>query len=180
VLAFAALDLGRYFTHLALHRVPPLWRLHRVHHSDVDYDCTTSLRFHPLESIVTIAVQLALVAALGAPPIAVLVYEIATVSFSLFSHGNLRIPARVERWLRWVVVTPDLHRVHHSAAVDESNANFASVLPWWDRLFRTYRAQPALGHDAMTIGLEDVRDARTRSFGWVLMAPFEQRRAVTT
>ena len=180
LLAFLALDFARYAMHMALHRIGPLWRLHRVHHSDVDYDSTTSLRFHPLEAVVTVGAQLAAVVALGAPVVAVLAYEMASVLITFFSHGNVRIPERLDRALRWFVVTPDLHRVHHSAIVDESNANFSSVLPWWDHALRTYRAQPALGHEAMEIGLADVRDARARSFRWLIAAPFAMRSAAPT
>lgn len=180
VVSFVVLDFTRYAVHFALHRMAPLWRLHRVHHSDIDYDCTTALRFHPLEAIVTVGVQLGVVAALGAPPIAVLACEVVTAFAAMFSHANLRVPERIDRWLRWFVVTPDMHRVHHSADAGESNTNFASVLPWWDRVFRTYRANPTLGHDAMQIGLAEVRDARARSFGWLLTAPFTLRRALPT
>jgi len=179
-LSFVALDFTRYAAHFALHRFAPLWRLHRVHHSDIDYDCTTALRFHPLEAIVTVGVQVGVVAALGAPPIAVLVSEVVTAFAAMFAHANLRMPEPVDRWLRWLLVTPDMHRVHHSAEAGESNTNFSSVLPWWDHLFGTYRAQPALGHDAMQIGLAEVRDARARSFGWLLAAPFTPRAALPT
>lgn len=177
-LAFAvsllALDAGRYGLHALLHRVPWLWRLHRVHHSDVDFDCTTALRFHPLEALVTVAVQLALVAAIGAPALAVLAYEVAAAFISLFSHGNVRIARERDGVLRRFVVTPDMHRIHHSATLTESNTNFGSVLPWWDRLFGTYRAEPASGDGDMTIGLADVRDARTRQLGWLLASPFRR------
>lgn len=176
-LSFLAIDAGRYAMHALLHRVPLLWRLHRIHHSDVDFDCSTALRFHPLEGLVTVAVQLALVAALGAPVLAVLAYEVVTSFVSLFSHGNLRLPAAIERRLRRVVVTPGMHRIHHSALLAESNTNYGSVLPWWDRLFATYRAEPAGGHDAMLVGLPDVRDARTRDIRWLLLSPFARAAA---
>ena len=180
VVSFLVLDFTRYAAHFALHRVAPLWRLHRVHHSDIDYDCTTALRFHPLEAIVTVGAQVGVVAALGAPPIAVLVSEIVTAFAAMFTHANLRVPERVDRWLRWMLVTPDMHRVHHSADAVESNTNFSSVLPWWDRAFGTYRAAPALGHDAMQIGLAEVRDARASSLGWLIAAPFTLRAAAPT
>ena len=180
VVSFAVLDFARYAVHFALHRISALWRLHRVHHSDIDYDCTTALRFHPLEAIATVGVQVGVVAALGAPPIAVLVCEVVTAFAAMFAHANLRVPERVDRWLRWVLVTPDMHRVHHSAEAGESSTNFSSVLPWWDYAFGTYRAQPVLGHEAMQIGLAEVRDARTRSFGWLLTAPFTTRTVATT
>jgi sterol desaturase/sphingolipid hydroxylase (fatty acid hydroxylase superfamily) len=173
--AFLALDAGRYGVHALLHRSPWLWRLHRVHHSDTDYDCTTALRFHPLEALVTIGLQIALVALLGAPPLIVLAYELVSGIVSLFSHGNVRLGERVDVVLRLLVVTPDMHRIHHSAVVPESNANFGGVLPWWDWLFGTYRAHPLAGHEAMTIGLADIRDARTEHLGWLLLSPFARR-----
>ena len=180
VVSFVLLDLARYGVHFALHRFAPLWRLHRIHHSDVDYDCTTALRFHPVEALVTVGVQVAVVAALGAPPIAVLACELVTAFAAMFAHANLRVPERLDRWLRLVVVTPDMHRVHHSADAGESNTNFSSVLPWWDRAFGTYRAAPGLGHDAMQIGLAEVRDARASSLGWLIAAPFTLRAAAPT
>jgi sterol desaturase/sphingolipid hydroxylase (fatty acid hydroxylase superfamily) len=170
--AFLLLDAGRYAIHAALHRNRWLWRLHRVHHSDTDYDCTTALRFHPLEALLTIGAQVTLVAVLGAPPLAVLAYEIASAAISLFSHGNVRIGERADRLLRALVVTPDMHRIHHSTVAPEANANYGGVLPWWDRLFRTYRDEPLAGHERMTIGLADVRDLRTEQFGWLLLSPF--------
>ena len=178
--SFVVLDLARYVIHFALHRFAPLWRLHRVHHSDVDYDCTTALRFHPLEAIVTVGLQVGVVAALGAPPVAVLICEVVTAFVAMFAHANLRVPGFVDRRLRWLLVTPDMHRIHHSADAGESSTNFASVLPWWDRWFGTYRAQPALGHDAMQIGLAEVRDARARSLAWLITTPFTSRAAQPT
>lgn len=177
VVAFVAIDAGRYAMHALLHRVPLLWRLHRVHHSDVAFDCSTALRFHPLEGLVTVSAQLALVAALGAPAAAVLAYEVVTAFVSLFSHGNLRLPAAVDRALRHAIVTPGMHRIHHSARLAESGTNYGSVLTCWDRLLRTYRAAPLGDEDAMPIGLADVRDARARDLRWLLAAPFLRNRA---
>jgi sterol desaturase/sphingolipid hydroxylase (fatty acid hydroxylase superfamily) len=172
VVAFLALDAARYGMHMLLHRAPWLWRLHRVHHSDADYDCTTALRFHPLEALVTVGAQLALITLLGAPPLAVLASEVAVAALSLFSHANLRLGPRVDAALRRILVTPDMHRVHHSTLRAESNANYGTVLAWWDRLFGTYRSQPSAGHDAMAIGLPDVRDERVGRLRWLLASPF--------
>ena len=173
-LAFLAIDLGRYATHVLLHRVPWLWRLHRVHHSDMDYDCTTALRFHPLEALLTVGLQIAAVAAIGAAPAAVLAYEALVAIASLFSHGNLSIAPRIDAFLRRFAVTPAMHRIHHSTLRDEADTNFGVVLPWWDRLLGTYRAEPSVPHALMTIGLADVRDARARRFDWLLAAPFRR------
>jgi sterol desaturase/sphingolipid hydroxylase (fatty acid hydroxylase superfamily) len=170
-LALVALDLGRYGQHVLLHRIPLLWRLHRVHHSDLDYDSTTALRFHPLEALFAVTLQLAVVALVGAPPLAVLAYEIASALVGLFSHGNVRLRERTDRLLRSVLVTPDLHRVHHSSLAAESGANYGGVVPWWDRWLGTYRAQPLLGHDRMSIGLVELRDARATQVGWLLASP---------
>jgi sterol desaturase/sphingolipid hydroxylase (fatty acid hydroxylase superfamily) len=168
----ATLDASRYAAHVALHRVPALWRLHRVHHSDRAVDCSTSLRFHPLEALVTAGVQLVVVAALGAPVAAVIVCEAATILVGLFAHGNVRMPARVDAWLRRALVTPDMHRIHHSVDMRESNRNFGVVLSCWDWLFGTYVAQPTQGHDAIVLGLAEIRDARASSLGWLLVSPF--------
>jgi sterol desaturase/sphingolipid hydroxylase (fatty acid hydroxylase superfamily) len=173
VLALAMLDAGRYCQHVLLHRVPLLWRLHRVHHSDPEYDTTTGFRFHPLEGVlVTIPFQLAVVALSGASAASVLVYEALVIVVAPFAHANLRLPRGVDAVLRHFVMTPDLHRVHHSAEPQESDRNFGAVGPWWDRLFRTYIGEPRAGHERMAIGLADVRDRRVRSVRWLLMSPF--------
>lgn len=173
-LAVLALDAGRYGMHVLLHRNRLLWRLHRVHHSDMHFDCTTALRFHPLEAMITVGAHLALVVALGAPVLAVLVYETVSSFMSLFSHGNLALPPRLDALMRSVLVTPDIHRIHHSSKAVESNANFGNILPWWDRLCGTYRAEPQGGVNAMTIGLATVRDSRTSSVAWLLAWPFRR------
>ena len=171
-IALLALDASQYVLHRGLHRVPWLWRLHRVHHSDPEFDCTTALRFHPLEALVTTALQIAFVVALGAPPAAVLVYQVALGAVALFSHGSFALPPRIERVLRRFVVTPDMHRLHHSTRLEESNANFGSILPWWDRLLRTYCPAPTIPGADIPIGIADVRDERTRQFTWLLASPF--------
>ena len=173
VLAVIALDLVIYLQHVMVHAVPILWRLHRVHHADPDFDVTTGLRFHPLEILLSMLIKFTAIIAIGAPVIAVIVFEVLLNATAMFNHGNLRLPAGVDRWLRWFVVTPDMHRVHHSVDMDETNSNYGFNLPWWDRLFGTYRAQPRAGHAAMTIGLHEFRDPRqsTRLPGMLWM-PF--------
>jgi sterol desaturase/sphingolipid hydroxylase (fatty acid hydroxylase superfamily) len=172
LLSLLALDFVRYAQHRLLHRVPLLWRLHRMHHTDVDYDFTTALRFHPLESLFTGAIGVGAVLLLGAPVEAVVLNEILFVAVAFFAHANLRLPPGVDRGLRLALVTPDFHRVHHSALPGETNSNYGSVLPLWDRLLGSYVAQPADGHEAMRIGLAAFRDARHRRIGWMLANPF--------
>ena len=176
LLAFLALDLVIYLQHRAFHAVPVLWRLHRMHHADLEFDASTGLRFHPVEIVLSMALKLAVVAALGAPAAAVLVFEIVLNATSLFNHGNVRLPERVDRVLRLVVVTPDMHRVHHSAVRRETDSNFGFNLPWWDRLFATYRAQPEAGHQAMTIGLECFRSRRELWLDAMLLQPLRRVR----
>jgi sterol desaturase/sphingolipid hydroxylase (fatty acid hydroxylase superfamily) len=153
-LAVTALDLAIYLQHVLFHAVPVLWRLHRMHHADLEFDVTTGARFHPIEILLSMAIKLGVVAALGAPAVAVLLFEVLFNATSMFNHSNVRMPAGLDRVLRWIVVTPDMHRVHHSIVARETNSNFGFNLPWWDRLFGTYREQPAAGHEAMTIGIE--------------------------
>jgi sterol desaturase/sphingolipid hydroxylase (fatty acid hydroxylase superfamily) len=174
VAAFLALDLLRWGMHAAMHRLPVLWRLHRVHHSDLDYDCTIGLRFHPFEGVLTQAVVIAAILALGVSPVAVLLSDLATIALGYVVHGNVGLPPSCDRVLRLVLVTPDVHRVHHSVRVDESQSNFGSVLTWWDRLFGSYRAAPADGQVGMTIGLADLRDPRKLTLPRVLWLPFER------
>jgi len=166
-----ALDLAIYLQHVLFHAVPVLWRLHRVHHADLDFDVTTGVRFHPLEIVLSLGIKIAVVAALGAPAAAVLVFEVLLNATSMFNHGNVRLPAAADRLLRLAVVTPDMHRVHHSIRPEETNSNFGFSLPWWDRLCGTYRAQPAAGHTAMTIGIEQFRDPRELRLDRLLIQP---------
>lgn len=170
--AFVLLDLAIYGQHRLMHAVPALWRLHRMHHADLDFDVTTGARFHPLEILLSLGFKFVVVAALGASPMAVLLFEIALNVTAMFNHGNVRVPAAVEPVLRWLVVTPDTHRVHHSAAPRETDSNFGFNLPWWDRLFRTYTPQPAAGHDGMTIGLGKFRDEKELRLDRMLTQPF--------
>ena len=167
----ALLDLAIYFQHVMFHAVPALWRLHRVHHADLDFDVTTGARFHPIEILISTAVKCAAIAALGAPVISVLVFEILLNATAMFNHANASLPQRLERWLRWLVVTPDMHRVHHSVRYEESSSNFGFNLPWWDRLFGTYRAQPRLGHAAMTIGVDAFRSSQELRLDRLLVQP---------
>jgi sterol desaturase/sphingolipid hydroxylase (fatty acid hydroxylase superfamily) len=172
VLAVLLLDLVIYLQHVMFHAVPALWRLHRMHHADLDFDVTTGARFHPIEILLSMGLKLAAVAALGAPALAVLVFEVLLNATAMFNHANLRIPGALDRVLRWVIVTPDMHRVHHSVVPRETNSNFGFNLPWWDRLLGTYRAQPAAGHQAMTIGLEQFRAPRELRLDRMLVQPF--------
>ena len=160
VASIVLLDLVIYLQHVMVHAVPMLWRLHRVHHADLDYDVTTGLRFHPLEIILSMLIKFAAIAVLGPPVVAVVLFEVILNVGAMFNHGNVRLPQRVDRWLRWFIVTPDMHRVHHSINKDESNSNFGFSLPWWDRLFGTYRDQPRAGHSGMTIGIKTFRDPK--------------------
>jgi sterol desaturase/sphingolipid hydroxylase (fatty acid hydroxylase superfamily) len=172
VLAVLALDLAIYLQHVLFHAVPALWRLHRMHHADLDFDVTTGARFHPIEIAASMVLKLAAIAALGAPSEAVLVFEILLNGTAMFNHANIRLPAGCDGVLRWIVVTPDMHRVHHSIVPQETNSNFGFNVPWWDRLFGTYRAQPVAGHEAMTIGIEQFRLPREQWLDRMLTQPF--------
>ena len=166
------LDLAIYLQHVLFHAVPRLWRLHRMHHADLEFDVTTGARFHPIEIVLSMTIKLAVVAALGAPALAVLIFEVLLNATAMFNHSNVRLPEGIDRVLRWLVVTPDMHRVHHSIVVRETNSNFGFNLPWWDRLFGTYRAQPAAGHERMTIGIETFRDPVEQRLDRMLTQPF--------
>ena len=170
--SLVAIDLSRYGEHVVLHKVPFLWRFHKVHHSDLEYDCTTGLRFHPIEALLTSAMGLSLIALLGMPPLAVLFYELCYISITLFSHGNIRMPAKLDHFLRYVLVTPDAHRIHHSALRQETDSNYGILLLWWDRLFRTYRVSPQRSYEAMTMGLPEVRDPKAVGLAKLLLMPF--------
>jgi sterol desaturase/sphingolipid hydroxylase (fatty acid hydroxylase superfamily) len=171
-LAVVALDLVIYLQHVMFHAVPLLWRLHLVHHADLDFDASTGVRFHPIEILLSLGIKMAAVVLLGASALAVLLFEVLLNATSLFNHGNVRLPGWLDRLLRLVVVTPEMHRVHHSVIVRETNSNFGFNLPWWDFLFGTYRAQPAAGHEGMTIGLSQFRDERVDRLHWMLALPF--------
>jgi sterol desaturase/sphingolipid hydroxylase (fatty acid hydroxylase superfamily) len=171
VLSVLLLDLAIYLQHVMFHAVPVLWRVHRTHHADLDFDATTGVRFHPVEILLSMAIKLGVVAALGPPAAGVLIFEVLLNATSMFNHSNVSIAIPVDRILRWMVVTPDMHRVHHSIVVLETNNNFGFNLPWWDRLLGTYRAQPAAGHDSMTIGIDQFRDSGELRLDRILTQP---------
>ena len=172
ILAFVVLDFAVWLEHVASHKVPLLWRIHRMHHVDTGFDVTTGLRFHPLEILLSMVWKAAVVVALGAPVLAVLVFEIVLNATSMFNHSNARLPFRLDGLLRLVMVTPDMHRVHHSALRSETDSNYGFNFPFWDRLFCTYRAQPRSGHEGMQIGLEAWRGEEPGRLGWSLLFPF--------
>jgi sterol desaturase/sphingolipid hydroxylase (fatty acid hydroxylase superfamily) len=159
-----AMDFVIWLQHVMVHAVPALWRLHRVHHADPDYDLTTGVRFHPIEIILSMLIKLAAVMVLGPPVLSVILFEVILNGMAMFNHGNVRLPWGLDRALRALVVTPDMHRVHHSVEDDEANSNFGFNLSWWDRLFGTYRDQPRAGHEGMTIGIHKYREPRAVSW----------------
>ncbi len=168
------LDLVIYLQHVMFHMLPLFWRLHGMHHTDLDIDVTSGLRFHPLEMFLSTLIKLGAVAFLGIPALAVLIFEVLLNGTSMFSHGNIHLREGFDRVLRLFVVTPDMHRVHHSVIIRETNSNFGFNFPWWDRLFGTYRPQPAMGHDGMTIGLARFRDAEALTLRYLLLLPFRR------
>ncbi len=173
VLSVIALDFAIYLQHVMVHAVPILWRLHRVHHADPDYDVTTGARFHPIEIILSLFIKFAAIMVFGPPLAAVVIFEVLLNATAMFNHGNVRMPLQIDKALRWLVVTPDMHRVHHSTEDDEANSNFGFNLPWWDRLFGTYRTQPRAGHEDMTIGIHKYR--KPKQVTWLpgmLVLPF--------
>jgi len=177
VLGFLALDLVIYAQHVVFHKVPWLWRLHRMHHADLDVDLTSGLRFHPIEILISLAIKIAVVLALGIPAVAVLAFEVVLNATSMFNHSNIAMPRWLDRLVRFVVVTPDMHRVHHSVRRYETDSNFGFNLPWWDRLFRTYRAEPEDGHAGMTLGLPIFRDPKELRLDRLLTQPFREDRS---
>ena len=181
-LAVMAMDFVIWLQHVMVHAVPALWRLHRVHHADLDYDLTTGSRFHPVEIVLSMLIKFATITVLGPPVVAVVIFEVLLNAAAMFNHGNIRLPAGLDRVLRWVIVTPDMHRVHHSIEHDETNSNFGFNLSVWDRLFGTYRAQPRAGHEAMRIGIPEFRDrAQCAGLPGMLSIPFRggTRRSAT-
>jgi sterol desaturase/sphingolipid hydroxylase (fatty acid hydroxylase superfamily) len=174
--AIIAMDFVIWLQHVMVHAVPALWRLHRVHHADLDYDLTTGARFHPFEIILSMLIKLATVMVLGPPVVAVILFEVILNAMAMFNHSNVRLPLQVDRALRWLVVTPDMHRVHHSVEDDEANSNFGFNLSWWDRLLGTYRDQPRGGHEGMAIGIHKYRQPQEVSWLPSLLAlPFRGR-----
>jgi len=176
IIAILVMDLVIYLQHVMVHALPMLWRLHRVHHADLDFDVTTGSRFHPLEILLSMLIKFTTIIVLGPTVVAVVVFEILLNLTSMFNHSNVYIHPTIDKWLRLIVVTPDMHRVHHSIEDDETNSNFGFNLPWWDRLFATYKPQPRKGHTGMTIGINKFRDASETS--WLpamLTLPFKGR-----
>lgn len=166
------LDFVIYLQHAMFHAIPALWRLHMMHHTDLDFDVTTGVRFHPIEILLSMVIKIAAVMVMGASATAVLMFEVLLNATSLFNHGNVRLPSHVDWVLRLFVVTPEMHRVHHSVVIRETNSNFGFNLPWWDRLLGTYRDQPAAGHEGMTIGLSHFRDPNALTLPFLLILPF--------
>jgi sterol desaturase/sphingolipid hydroxylase (fatty acid hydroxylase superfamily) len=160
VICVIVFDLAVYFQHVMFHAVPLFWRLHMVHHADLDFDVTTGLRFHTIEILLSLGIKAAVALLVGPAVLAVIIFEVLLNATSMFNHGNVRMLGPLDRLLRWIVVTPDMHRVHHSAVASETNSNFGFNLPWWDYLLGTYRDQPAEGHEGVTIGLSQFRDER--------------------
>jgi sterol desaturase/sphingolipid hydroxylase (fatty acid hydroxylase superfamily) len=171
-LSFLAQDFVIYLQHRLFHAVPLFWRLHMVHHADPDIDASTGVRFHPIEIVLSMGIKFGAIAALGAPALSVLLFEVVLNATSMFSHANWRLPLGLDRVLRWIVVTPDMHRVHHSIIRRETDSNFGFNFPWWDRLCGSYRAQPESGHDGMTIGLAQYQQQRRQGLVWMLLLPF--------
>jgi sterol desaturase/sphingolipid hydroxylase (fatty acid hydroxylase superfamily) len=172
ILGFLILDFVIWAQHWVFHHVPALWRLHRMHHADLDIDVTTGVRFHPFEILISLAIKIAVIVAFGIPPVGVFVFEVVLNATSMFNHSNARMPHWLDRVLRLVVVTPDMHRVHHSIERRETDSNFGFNLPWWDWLFRTYRRDPEKGHTGMTIGIPQFRDPREQRLDRLLTQPF--------
>lgn len=172
ILSFAILDFAVWFEHVVSHKIPILWRIHRMHHSDTGFDVTTALRFHPLEIVLSMVWKASIVVALGVPVLAVLLFEIVLNGTAMFNHSNARLPLGFDRLLRSVIVTPDMHRVHHSSIPEETDTNYGFNFSFWDRMFGTYLPQPRLGHKDMEIGLTNWRGKETASLGWTLMLPF--------
>ena len=166
------LDGAHYLKHVALHKLPLFWRFHRMHHTDLDYDFTTGIRFHPFESIASALVTLAVIAMLGVPVVAVIIFETTVVAVTFFVHGNISYPASLDTALRTLLVTPDMHRIHHSARRTETDSNYGLIFSWWDRLFTTHVAQPRGGHTGMTLGLHEFRGSKHQTLPWMLACPF--------
>ena len=173
MLSIGLLDLAIYLQHVMFHAVPVLWRVHLVHHADFDVDVTTGLRFHPIEMVLSMLIKLSVVAALGPPVVGVLLFELILNGLAMFNHANVRMPARLDRVLRMIFVTPDMHRIHHSVEVSEHNTNFGFNLSWWDRLLGTYVAAPAKGHEGMMLGLKSVRDPSDQTLRRMLLMPLD-------
>ncbi len=175
LLSVVLLDFIIYVQHVVFHRVPLLWKIHRMHHADLDIDVTTGARFHPIEILISMLVKIGAVFMLGVSPIAIVMFEIILNASAMFNHSNAKLALRIDAWLRKLIVTPDMHRVHHSVISRETHSNFGFFLSVWDRMFGTYRAQPELGHDHVVIGLSDIRDEQEQRLDKMLTQPFRYR-----
>jgi sterol desaturase/sphingolipid hydroxylase (fatty acid hydroxylase superfamily) len=172
ILSVTVLDFIIYLQHVMFHKIPALWLLHRMHHTDLNIDVSTGSRFHPIEIILSMVIKVIAVIGLGVPPIAVVIFQVFLNGMAMFNHGNIYIPSRMDHVLRWLVVTPDMHRIHHSILPQETNSNFGFNIPWWDRLFGTYRQNPQDGHEDMEIGIKIFRDIKYLNLHWLLIQPF--------
>jgi sterol desaturase/sphingolipid hydroxylase (fatty acid hydroxylase superfamily) len=172
VIGVLILDVMSYWVHRVMHMTPVLWRLHRIHHTDMDVDFTTGVRHHPFEGMVVLAINTAVIFAFGLSPLAVAAYQAGRAVVDILSHANIRLPGGLDRVLRWVVITPDMHRIHHSADQPETDSNYGTLLPWWDRLFGSYRADPALGQTGMLLGLEEWRNKQDLTISGLVLLPF--------
>jgi len=175
LISVLVLDLVVYLQHVMFHTVPLIWRLHMMHHADIDIDVTTGLRFHPIEILISMVIKMTAIAALGPTVFTVILFEIILNGTAMFNHGNLKLPLKLDKYLRLLVVTPDQHRVHHSITIRETNSNFGFNFPWWDRIFGTYRAQPVMGHEKMTIGLSQFREPKENNLFHMLLMPFTDK-----
>jgi sterol desaturase/sphingolipid hydroxylase (fatty acid hydroxylase superfamily) len=172
ILGVLILDCIIYLQHVMFHTIPAFWKIHMMHHADLDFDVTTGSRFHPIEIYLSMGIKIAALTVFGPPVLAVLIFEVLLNGTAMFNHSNFRLPLGIDKYLRLLVVTPDMHRVHHSVVIRETNSNFGFNFPWWDRFFGTYRAQPAAGHEGMTIGLSQFRDEKRLTLPWMIALPF--------
>ncbi len=175
ILGIILLDMMIYWQHVISHKWPILWRFHKVHHTDRDIDVTTALRFHPIEIVLSMGFKMGIIVLLGAPIIAVVIFEIVLNGCAMFNHANLRLPRAIDKALRLFMVTPDMHRVHHSTIEPETNSNYGFSTSIWDRIFGSYTAQPAQGHDGMTIGLQEHQTPAPANLFWALTLPFRRK-----
>ena len=175
LLAVVLLDLARYLIHLGLHKIPGMWRFHEVHHSDPDFDLSTGLRVHPVEMLFNQACYLGVIAILAPPISAVVVAELTSLFMSIFGHANASLPSALERVSRYIFVSPDMHRVHHSEDISDQNANFGDIFPWWDRAFGTYTADPAAGQAGLILGIKGQQQPTSLNVGFMLRQPFRRR-----
>lgn len=180
IIAFLLLDMLIYAQHIAFHKIPVLWRFHKVHHADRDLDVTSGVRFHPVEAVISMAYKLLCIALIGPAAFAVFLFEVVLNAASMFNHANVRLPLGMDRALRLFIVTPDMHRVHHSVIERETNSNYSFFLTLWDRMFRTYLAQPEKGHEGMTIGLSEYQDSKPANLFWSLLVPFARKQSPET